>query len=179
MCSVLKKVFNAIANWVKGWEIASGFGDLVCSFALWVRGFRNRVTWKEFVCKQLKNTVIKPNVTTICTLLDEINNVSNDQSSVNQIQSSNGDEKRMFSDKRTVILSELICWSALNRLFSSAGAGSQSAFCHEQSHNQQKTAAFTSLQIPGFDVYRVCGGESVSFGSFNRAIEDVWRVYES
>ncbi len=52
-----KKVFYAIENWVKGLQIAYGFGELVCSFALWVRGFKNHVTWKDFVCKQLEKTV--------------------------------------------------------------------------------------------------------------------------
>ncbi len=54
-CCVLQKVFYEIENWVKGRELVCGFADLV----VWVSGFRNCVTSKDFVCEQLKETVIR------------------------------------------------------------------------------------------------------------------------
>ncbi len=51
---VLQKVFYEIENCVKGWELAYCFADLVCVSAVWVSAFRNDVTSKDFVCKQLK-----------------------------------------------------------------------------------------------------------------------------
>ncbi len=49
---VLQKVFYEVL-WVKGWELVYGFADLVCGSGVFVSGFRNCVTRKDFVCKQL------------------------------------------------------------------------------------------------------------------------------
>ncbi len=56
VCCVLQKVFYEIENWVKGSELVSGFADLVCVSAVWVTAFRNCVTSKDVVCKQLKKS---------------------------------------------------------------------------------------------------------------------------
>ncbi len=56
VCCVLQKVFYEIEYWVKGRELVYGFADLVCGSGVWVSGFRNCVTSKDFVCKQLKKT---------------------------------------------------------------------------------------------------------------------------
>ena len=42
----------------QSWELVYGFADLRWSCDVWVSGFRNRVKYKGFVCKQLKKTVI-------------------------------------------------------------------------------------------------------------------------
>ncbi len=42
----------------KAEELVYGFADLVYGSGVWVLGFRNCVTSKDFVCKQLKKTVI-------------------------------------------------------------------------------------------------------------------------
>ena len=58
-------MFYEIENWVEGRELVYGFADLVCGSGVWVSGFRNCVTSKDFVCKQLKKTVkikIKANI---------------------------------------------------------------------------------------------------------------------
>ncbi len=55
----MQKVFYEIGNWVMShWELVYGFADLVCGSCVWVSSFRNCVTSKDFVCKQLKKTVI-------------------------------------------------------------------------------------------------------------------------
>ncbi len=63
--SVLTKwalfVFYEIENWVKGQELVYGFADLVCGSGVWVSGFRNCVTSKDFACKRLKNKKTKKN----------------------------------------------------------------------------------------------------------------------
>ncbi len=41
--------------WVKGWWLVYGFADLVYGSGVWA--FRNCVTSKDFLCKQLKKTV--------------------------------------------------------------------------------------------------------------------------
>ncbi len=54
MLCVLQKVFYEIENWVKCRELEYGFADLVCGSGVWVSGFRNCVTSKDSVFKQLE-----------------------------------------------------------------------------------------------------------------------------
>ncbi len=58
-CLLMHCVSYEIENWVKGSELVYGFADLVCGSGVWVSGFRNCVTSKDFVCKRLKIKVIK------------------------------------------------------------------------------------------------------------------------
>ncbi len=43
----------------KAYELAYGFADLVCASGVWVSAFRNYVTSKDFVFKQLKKFNLK------------------------------------------------------------------------------------------------------------------------
>ncbi len=57
LCVVFcKKCFMKLKTELKAenWELVYGFADLVCGSGVWVSGFRNCVTSKDFVCKQLK-----------------------------------------------------------------------------------------------------------------------------
>ncbi len=47
VCVTWRTVFYEIENWVKGWELVSGFADLVCASAVWVSACVTRI---DFVC---------------------------------------------------------------------------------------------------------------------------------
>ncbi len=51
------KADNYVWFWLYGYVVCVWFADLVCGSAVWVSAFRNCVTSKDFVCKQLKKTV--------------------------------------------------------------------------------------------------------------------------
>ncbi len=53
-----EKVPYEIENSVKGREFVCGFADLEYGSGVWVSSFRSCVTSKDYVCKQLKKTVM-------------------------------------------------------------------------------------------------------------------------